>query len=52
MAKSIAPILASGGHQRYPLTYQDPKAKGGGETDSSDDIHEAAILPSKGPYST
>ena len=29
-----------------------PKVKGGSETDPSDDIHEAASLPSKDPYST
>ena len=52
MGEGVAPIPTSGGHQRYPLTDQDPKAKGGSKTDPSDDIHKAASLPSKGPYST
>ena len=52
MGEGVAPIPTSGGHQRYPSTDQDPKVKGGSETDPSDDIHKAASLPSKDPYST
>ena len=52
MGEGVAPILTSGGHQRYPSTDQDPKAKGGSKTDLSDDTHKAASLPSKDPYST
>ena len=51
MGKSVTPILASGGCWKYPSTYQDPKTKGGGETDPSDDINEATSLPSGDPYS-
>ena len=52
MGEGVAPILTSGGCWRYPLTDQDPKAKGGSKTDPSDDIHKATSLPSKDPYST
>ena len=49
MEEGVAPILTSGGHQGYPSTNQDPKAKGGIEPDLPDDTHKATSLPSKDP---
>ena len=46
--KVLHPARPVVGHQRYPSTDQDPKAKGGSKTDPLDDIYKATSLP----YST